>query len=225
MTADAATRVGRGRRRAKAGGASRHPRRARAVRWSSSLLSEKPVPQRPRILGGCLNLTGARGVHSALTRVRISKRCLRESCMRETRTCSLSGGRRPAPSGAPPPTRQVQGRQGVALPRPDVVRPSPASPLPSPRSSHIPCRITAFRLSCEVSETFHSGNSFGNRTPLPRLRLPSSCRGPLVFLEMRVVSHSVTSGPPITPPVLRPAPSAGSRNPVAPYAVVRYRVP
>jgi hypothetical protein len=151
--------------------------------------------------------------------------CARTQNVRETRTCSLSGGRRPAPTGAPPPTRQVQGRQGVALPRPDVVRPSPASPLPSPRSSHIPCRITAFRLSCEVSETFHSGNSFGNRTPLPRLRLPSSCRGPLVFLGMRVVSHSVTSGPPITPPVLRPAPSAGSRNPVAPYAVVRYRVP
>ena len=31
--------------------------------------------------------------------------CLRESCMRENRTCSLGGGRRPAPHGAPPPTR------------------------------------------------------------------------------------------------------------------------
>ncbi len=32
--------------------------------------------------------------------------CLRESCMRENRTCSLGGGRRPAPHGAPPPARQ-----------------------------------------------------------------------------------------------------------------------
>src|SRR6266403_5094602 len=37
--------------------------------------------------------------------------CLRESCMRENRTCSLGGGRRPAPHGAPPPTRQS--RNGV----------------------------------------------------------------------------------------------------------------
>ena len=38
------------------------------------------------------------------------KRSLRESCMREICTCSLSGGRRPARSSAPPPTRHRGGR-------------------------------------------------------------------------------------------------------------------
>src|SRR6476620_12724393 len=31
---------------------------------------------------------------------------LRESCIRQIRLCSLGGGRRPAPHGAPPPPRQ-----------------------------------------------------------------------------------------------------------------------
>jgi hypothetical protein len=49
--------VGRGRRRAKAGETRRAARRARAMRWISSL-SEKPLHHRPRILAARINLTG-----------------------------------------------------------------------------------------------------------------------------------------------------------------------
>src|SRR6266436_6231038 len=47
-------------------------------------------------------------VESALLRRRRSHSPTAPSCLRETRTCSLGGGRRPAPHGAPPPTRQLR---------------------------------------------------------------------------------------------------------------------
>ena len=60
------------------------------------LLWEKPVHHRPRRLLALINLTGA--VLAPLGRAWIVSRslCLRESCMRENRTYSLSGGRWPA---------------------------------------------------------------------------------------------------------------------------------
>jgi hypothetical protein len=59
-------------------------------------LLEKPVHHRPRRLADSINLTGA--VPAPLGRAGIVSRrlCLRESCMRENRTYSLSGGRWPA---------------------------------------------------------------------------------------------------------------------------------
>ena len=63
--------------------------------WISSFW-EKPVHHRPRTLVDLINLTGA--VPAPLGKVWIVSRslCLRESCMRENRTYSLSGGRWPA---------------------------------------------------------------------------------------------------------------------------------
>src|SRR5262249_38987833 len=62
----------------------------------NSSFSEKPVRPRPRRLVDCLNLTGAKRVpfHSFFGISEVLR--LRESCMRENRTCSLRGGRRPA---------------------------------------------------------------------------------------------------------------------------------
>ena len=59
-------------------------------------LWEKPVHHRPRRLADWINLTGA--VPAPLGRAGIVSRrlCLRESCMRENCTYSLSGGRWPA---------------------------------------------------------------------------------------------------------------------------------
>src|ERR1039458_9086304 len=66
------------------------------MRWISSR-SEKPVHHRLRILVARINLTGAPRVHSVVALgLRLRRRCLRESCIRENRPCSLSGGRRPA---------------------------------------------------------------------------------------------------------------------------------
>ena len=65
------------------------------MRWISSL-SENPVPHRPGILVAPTNLTDAKGVHLVLTPSSRLRGCLRESCIRENRTCSLGGGRRPA---------------------------------------------------------------------------------------------------------------------------------
>ena len=64
----------------------------------TSSLSEKPRSQGPRRLAEWLNPTGAKKVHSLPnTFISIAPRAhLCESWMRETRTSSLSGGRRPA---------------------------------------------------------------------------------------------------------------------------------
>jgi hypothetical protein len=85
------------------------------MRWISSL-SEKPVHHRLRILVARINLTGAPRVHSVVALgLRLRRRCLRESCIRENRPCSLSGGRRPArkcassdPTPMKPPNNEVQ---------------------------------------------------------------------------------------------------------------------
>src|SRR5499425_1298172 len=62
----------------------------------NSSFSEKPVRSRPRRLVDWINLTGAKRVpfHSFFGISEVLR--LRESCMRENRTCSLRGGRRPA---------------------------------------------------------------------------------------------------------------------------------
>src|SRR5215470_7055913 len=62
----------------------------------NSSFSEKPVRPRPRRLVDWINLTGAKRVpfHSYFGISEVLR--LRESCMRENRTCSLRGGRRPA---------------------------------------------------------------------------------------------------------------------------------
>ena len=66
------------------------------MRWISSLI-EKPVHHHPRILAARINPPGVTRVHSVLALCsRLFAWCLRESCIRENRTCSLSGGRRPA---------------------------------------------------------------------------------------------------------------------------------
>ena len=85
------------------------------MRWISSR-SEKPVHHRLRILVARINLTGAQRVHSVVALgLRLRRRCLRESCIRENRPCSLSGGRRPArkrassdPTPMKPPNQEVQ---------------------------------------------------------------------------------------------------------------------
>ena len=67
-------------------------------------MSEKPVRDRPRRLADWLNPTGDKKVHSLVDKVYLpdsffesaSPTRLCESWMRETRTSSLSGGRRPA---------------------------------------------------------------------------------------------------------------------------------
>src|SRR5260370_27750787 len=60
-----------------------------------SSLNEKPVHHCPRILEAGLNLTEVRKVHLVVAFFLTSQvMCLRESCMRENRTCSLSGGPR-----------------------------------------------------------------------------------------------------------------------------------
>ena len=80
------------------------------MRWISSL-SEKPVPHRPRILVAPTNLTDAPWVHLVFTHsLRLRNGCLRESCIRENRTCSLGGGRRPALRCG------LQGSSGSVLP-------------------------------------------------------------------------------------------------------------
>ena len=57
-------------------------------------MSEKPVHPRSRRLADWINPTGAK-LDSFLRLHRLGS-SLRESCIRENRTCSLSGGRRPA---------------------------------------------------------------------------------------------------------------------------------
>ena len=60
-----------------------------------SSLSEKPVRHRLRILEAGLNPTGVRKAHSDVALfLHLDAMCLRESCIRENRPCSLSGGRR-----------------------------------------------------------------------------------------------------------------------------------
>ena len=78
-------------------------------------LWEKPVHHRPRRLADWINLTGA--VPAPLGRAGIVSRrlCLRESCMRENCTYSLSGGRWPAHKRAtsdPTPTKQPNKSDG-----------------------------------------------------------------------------------------------------------------
>jgi len=75
------------------------------VKQEESSLREKPEPVRPRRLADWINPEGKRKVHSFLPYNRANAH-LCESWMREICTSSLSGGRRPAPQGAPPPTRQ-----------------------------------------------------------------------------------------------------------------------
>src|SRR6516165_10409114 len=66
------------------------------MRWISSF-SEKPVHHRPRILATQITLTDAKWAHLSLAlHSRLREGSLRESCIRENRTCSLSGGRWPA---------------------------------------------------------------------------------------------------------------------------------
>ena len=66
------------------------------LRWISSL-SEKPVHHHPRILAARPNRTDASKVHTDVALfLHLANACLRKSCMREIRTCRLSGGRRPA---------------------------------------------------------------------------------------------------------------------------------
>src|SRR5260370_11979391 len=60
-----------------------------------SSLNEKPVHHYPRILEAGLNLTEVRKVHLVVAFFFTCQvMCIRESCMGENRTCSLSGGRR-----------------------------------------------------------------------------------------------------------------------------------
>ncbi len=66
------------------------------LRWISSL-SEIPVHHHPRILAARPNRTDASKVHTDVALfLHLANACLRKSCMREIRTCRLSGGRRPA---------------------------------------------------------------------------------------------------------------------------------
>jgi hypothetical protein len=66
------------------------------LRWISSL-SEIPVHHHPRILAARPNRTDASRVHTDVALfLHPANACLRKSCMREIRTCRLSGGRRPA---------------------------------------------------------------------------------------------------------------------------------
>src|SRR5437899_7612017 len=78
------------------------------LRWISSL-SEKPVHHHPRILAARHNRTDASKVHTDVALfLHLANACLRKSCMREIRTCRLSGGRRPArkrASSDPTPTK------------------------------------------------------------------------------------------------------------------------
>jgi hypothetical protein len=91
------------------------------MRWISSL-SEKPVHHRLRILAAPINLTDARWVHLVSTHSsRLRNGYLRESCIRENRTCSLGGGRRPArkrASSDPTPgkaCKKTRWREGALL--------------------------------------------------------------------------------------------------------------
>ena len=82
-------------------------------------LWEKPVHHRPRRLVNWINLTGA--VPAPLGRAGIVSRrlCLRESCMRENCTYSLSGGRWPAHKRATSdPTGHDVGEVSEALRKP-----------------------------------------------------------------------------------------------------------
>jgi hypothetical protein len=85
---------------------------SKAERGRNSSFSEKPVRSRPRRLADWINPTGVKKVHSLIDKVYKQKACsgarlnpffvipatlnLRERCMREICTCSVSGGRRPA---------------------------------------------------------------------------------------------------------------------------------
>src|SRR5260370_16628898 len=82
-----------------------------------SSLNEKPVHHYPRILEAGLNLTEVRKVHLVVAFFLTSQvMCLRESCMRENRTCSLSGGLRLARKRASSdPTRRKRSSRTVAL--------------------------------------------------------------------------------------------------------------
>src|SRR5690348_15841348 len=85
------------------------------MRWISSL-SEKPVHHRPRILAARLHLTDVtKGSTRLLSLGRVSvTSCIRESCIRENRTCSLSGGRRLARQRASSdPTPMTQSNESV----------------------------------------------------------------------------------------------------------------
>jgi hypothetical protein len=85
------------------------------VKQEESSLREKPEPDWPRRLADWRNPEGARKVDSVVDKVTCSIPFLPynradahhcESWMREICTSSLGGGRRSAPQGAPPPTRQ-----------------------------------------------------------------------------------------------------------------------
>src|SRR5271169_2240560 len=68
----------------------------RMLRWISSL-GEIPVHHHPRILAARRNRTDASKVHTDVALfLHLANAGLRKSCMREIRTCRLSGGRRPA---------------------------------------------------------------------------------------------------------------------------------
>ena len=85
------------------------------VKQEESSLREKPEPDWPRRLADWRNPEGARKADSVVDKVTCSIPFLPynradahhcESWMREICTSSLGGGRRSAPQGAPPPTRQ-----------------------------------------------------------------------------------------------------------------------
>ena len=89
------------------------------VKQEESSLREKPEPDWPRRLADWRNPEGARKVDSVVDKVTCSIPFLPynradahhcESWMREICTSSLGGGRRSAPQGAPPPTRQWRSR-------------------------------------------------------------------------------------------------------------------
>src|SRR5215470_13204547 len=88
--------MGRGRTAGEDGQEERESQMSKDEGGRNSSFSEKPVRPRPRRLVDWINLTGAKRVpfHSYFGISEVLR--LRESCMRENRTCSLRGGRRPA---------------------------------------------------------------------------------------------------------------------------------
>src|SRR5271169_5984624 len=96
----------------------------RMLRWISSL-SEIPVHHHPRILAARPNRTDASKVHTDVALfLHLANAGLRKSCMREIRTCRLSGGRRPARKRASsdPTVKKrgnARGAKGAGHPRPN----------------------------------------------------------------------------------------------------------
>src|SRR5215831_19606751 len=73
----------------------------------------KPRTSSSEDTGAPINLTDAPWVHLVFTHsLRLRNRCLRESCIRENRTCSLSGGRWLARKRASSDPTAKKGRNG-----------------------------------------------------------------------------------------------------------------